>query len=193
MITNKVQYGVDRFSDRKAGHPNLPSTQTFLGTIIGDSIMKTIQLTQGQVALVDDADYEWLNRWRWYANWAKNTQSYYAESHSKRKGGKRHHILMHREILGLKLGDRRQADHINHDTLDNRRTNLRNVTCQQNHFNRKSTKGFWWDKAKQKYRASIMINNKSIHLGLFSTAEDARNAYLQAKEKYHQIPILRKS
>ena len=65
MIKSSLQLRVDRFSDRKGGHPSRPSTQTILGTILGDSSMKQIELTQGQVALVDDEDFEWLNQWRW--------------------------------------------------------------------------------------------------------------------------------
>ena len=149
--------------------------------------MKKIELTQGQVALVDDEDFEQLNKFKWCALWARNTKSFYAVRGSKTKDGKWHTISMNREILGLKRDDKRQGDHRNHDTLDNQRSNLRVVTCQQNHFNRKDSKGYYWNKAAKKYRAQIMVNGKHIHLGYFLTTKDARNAYLQAKKQYHII------
>jgi len=39
---------------------------------------KTIELTQGQVAIVDDEDYEYLSQWNWQAAWQKNIKSFYA-------------------------------------------------------------------------------------------------------------------
>ena len=74
--------------------------------------------------------------------------------------------------------------HNNGDKKDNRLENLRIVSNQQNSFNQKS-KGF--TKCKNKFRARIKINNKHIHLGLFNTEEEARDAYLKAKELHHII------
>lgn len=148
--------------------------------------MGQIPLTQGQIAIVDNKDFEWLNRHKWYAEWNKCTKSYYA-ARGKVTNGKRYTISMAREILGLKRGDKRQADHINHVTLDNRRLNLRVVSSQQNHFNRKSPKGYYWNKPARKYLARIRLNGKFTHLGYFNTAEEARGAYLEAKEIYHKI------
>lgn len=149
--------------------------------------VKRISLTQGEVAIVDAENFDWLNQWKWYAWWNKDTQSYYAVRNSKGKDGKRYSIFMAREILGLKKGDKRQADHRNHNTLDNRKLNLRIVTNQQNHFNEKNPKGYSWHKNRKKYMARIAINGKSIYLGLFNTAKEARATYLKAKEKYHKI------
>jgi len=147
--------------------------------------MKRIKLTQGQFALVDDCDYEWLSMWKWHASWRKGVQNFYAERIWKDTNNKRHTIFMHREILELKLYDKRQVDHINHNTLDNRRNNLRVVTCRQNHFNVKNVRGYYWQKAIRKYHARIQINGKGIHLGYFKTKKEARQAYLKAKKKYH--------
>lgn len=77
-------------------------------------------------------------------------------------------------------------DHINGNRIDNRISNLRNVTQQENTFNSVS-KGYDFDKKEKKWRARIKINNKSIYLGRYDTEEDARQAYLEAKEKYHTI------
>lgn len=96
-------------------------------------------------------------------------------------------IDMGRLILGLQKGDKRHTDHINHNALDNRRSNLRAITCQQNQFNRPDVKGYYWQKKAHKYHARIVINRKSIYLGLFGNEHDARNAYLKAKRQYHKI------
>ena len=76
-------------------------------------------------------------------------------------------------------------DHINQIKNDNRISNLRKVTKQENNFNVKSVKGYCWDKARNKWAASIALNEKQIFLGRFDNEEDARAAYLAAKEKYH--------
>ena len=77
-------------------------------------------------------------------------------------------------------------DHINNDCLDNRIENLRNVTQQENNFNSKH-KGYTWNKRQKKWVAQISVRKKGIHLGCFDKEEDARDAYLTAKEKYHVI------
>lgn len=148
---------------------------------------KRIKLTQGQFAIVDNEDYERLCKHKWYAWWNKNTQSFYAMRHNKDKSGKQYTVSMAREILGLKKGDKQQADHKNHKTLDNQESNLRIVTCQQNDWNRKNTKGYCWHKGAGKYQAQINLNGKIIYLGLFKTTKEAHNAYLEAKENYHKF------
>jgi len=155
--------------------------------LFNDNInMKRIKLTQGQYTIVDEKNYEWLSKHKWRAQWSKGTASFYAVR-SKYVNGKQTLIYMQREILRLGKGDKKQADHINHNTLDNRETNLRIVTCQQNHFNEKSPKGYYWNKNAKKYQAQIHVNGKLKYLGLFNNTKEAHQAYLQAKEKYHKL------
>lgn len=92
--------------------------------------MKKIKLTQGKYALVDNEDFKRLNKWHWQADKYKKLR-YYAIRGTERLGVRRK-IYMHREILGLKYGNKFEADHINHNTLDNRRKNLRKCTHQEN-------------------------------------------------------------
>jgi hypothetical protein len=80
-----------------------------------------------------------------------------------------------------------QIDHINGVKDDNRICNLRSVTNQQNQWNRKTAKGYYFNKEKNKWQSNIRVNNKTIYLGRYNTEEDARAAYLAAKEKYHKI------
>jgi len=75
-------------------------------------------------------------------------------------------------------------DHIDRNKLNNNIENLRVVTHSQNMCNT-DCKGYTFDKANGKYKAQIMVNEKNNYLGQFVTEDDARNAYLIAKEKYH--------
>jgi hypothetical protein len=93
---------------------------------------KTIQLTQGQVALVDDWRYEELSQWNWQAHWNKGTRSFYAER-TEGKRPFRKSIQMHRQIMNTPKT--MQCDHIDHNTLDNQEHNLRNATYSQNQMN----------------------------------------------------------
>jgi len=78
-------------------------------------------------------------------------------------------------------------DHKNNIRTDNSIENLRSVTRVQNSFNKINTKGYYFDKSRNKYAAVICISGKRIHLGRFEVEEDARNAYLEAKKIYHKI------
>lgn len=184
MIWNAEQDIQLRPAEGTSGE-SLICVPTSAGCFIGDK-MKRIPLTRGQFAIVDDEDYERLNKYKWYAQWNRTTNSYTARRR-RRKGekGTSVHILMHRQILYVLKGD--EIDHYNHNTLDNRKLNLRIVTHQQNQWNRKNSKGYSWSKFAKKYIARICLNNKLIHLGYFHTAETAHTAYLKAKEKYHKI------
>lgn len=79
-----------------------------------------------------------------------------------------------------------QVDHINRFKHDNRIENLRSVTHQQNQFNT-DAKGYYLHKCGR-WMAYIKANGIRIHLGLHDTEEEARDAYLAAKAKYHKIP-----
>jgi len=77
-------------------------------------------------------------------------------------------------------------DHIDRNPLNNKITNLRVVTQKENLWNRKF-KGYSYRATENKYRTSIMVNGKVYYLGNYDTEEDVQKAYLEAKEKYHNI------
>lgn len=81
----------------------------------------------------------------------------------------------------------KQLDHINGVRDDNRISNLRAVTNNENQWNRLTAKGYTFIKKYNKYQSQIKLNNKIIYLGLFNTEQEARKAYLEAKEIYHKI------
>lgn len=145
-------------------------------------------------AIVDPEDADLLS-----LSWTmvKKKQKRYAKHDITPKLGKRQTILMHRIILQRMLEDTplekwEQVDHIDGDGLNNRRENLRLATNAQNSANKgkasKNTTGFkgvFRTKNRPKpFRAQIKVNQKSIHLGLFDTAEQAHEAYKEAAKKY---------
>ena len=143
---------------------------------------KKILLTQNQYAVVDDSDFEWLNQWEWCALWYSNAKSFYAVRNVRKTDGKYTLLSMHQAIMGKP--NRKQIDHINHDTLDNRKTNLRICTTQQNNMNQKLNKnntsgfkGVFWSKGAKKWQAQIMKNGKFVHLGLFNNIKIAAQSY----------------
>jgi hypothetical protein len=147
--------------------------------------MKRIKLSQGKYAIVDDEDFERLNRYKWFTQRSGNT--FYAVRNSPIEKGRQRTISMHREILALRFGDPRQVDHRNHHGLDNRRDNLRICTHRQNmqnmnpHKNGSSAfKGVCWNKEAQKWVASIRVNGKPNYLGYFVSEKEAAKAYDEA-------------
>lgn len=101
---------------------------------------------------------------------------------------KKYHILQHQFAWYFVHGYcAQEIDHINGIRHDNRICNLRSVTKQQNQWNRKTVKGYYFNKANNKYKVQIGLNNKLFYVGYYNTKEQAREAYLQAKEKYHKI------
>lgn len=103
-------------------------------------------------------------------------------------------IFRHRLIafcfLGLECINERKrgqdiVDHANNNKLNNCVENLRITDAKGNAENCPTVKGYYWHKQHKKWLAKIKTNGKDIHLGLFLTEEEAREAYLAAKEIYH--------
>lgn len=157
--------------------------------------MKEIKLTQGKVALVDDEDFERVNQFKWYARKdSKSTTIFYAV-----RGAYKKCILLHRFIMDLN-DSKKKVDHINHNGLDNRKNNLRACSSFENARNRNISmhsktgfKGVSFLTVKGKYLASIKINNKSIHIGLFNSPIEAAKAYnAKALELHKEFAYLNK-
>lgn len=145
--------------------------------------MKEIPLTQGKVTLVDDADYEYLNQFKWCA-WHNQNGIWYAVRTPMRV-----YHAMHRVILGI-TDSKTYTDHIDGDGLNNQRSNLRLATPAQNvrntriqKNNKSGHKGVSWDKTSNKWRTAIQVDGKGKTLGRFSKIEDAIAAYEEAATK----------
>ena len=149
--------------------------------------MKTIQLTQNQVALVDDEDYDYLNQWKWCV--IKNKKGYYA---IRATGPRKHRKYIFMHLFIMNTPSNLQVDHIDHNGLNNQKYNLRNCTAQENQRNstaRGSSKyrgvSVYWENGIKRIKAAIAINGKTLHLGLFKTEEDAALVYDKAVKVYY--------
>lgn len=152
--------------------------------------MKIIRLINSkEFALVDDADFEWLNQWKWRIS--KHGDKFYI----RKVGGSREY--MHRLINNTQQGY--DTDHKDGNTFNNQRNNLRKSTKSENQMNRgkqkNNTSGFKGVtfmgvnnngyKLKNPWVARIKAGTKYISLGLFKTPEEAARAYNEAAKKYH--------
>lgn len=157
---------------------------------------KQIKLTRGKIVIVDDEDFGQLNQHKWCVS--KTTYgSYVAVRRCRCFGDKKPHtILMHRQITSCPKN--KDIDHIDHNTLNNQRANLRICNRSQNMGNSKTKlhsskfKGVCWAnggiyKGKRyegRWMAQIMYNYKNIFLGYYDSEIEAAFAYNVAAKKY---------
>lgn len=154
-----------------------------------------IKLTQGKVAIINDIDSDLAN-FKWYAlKKGKYNTRFYAVRHDY-SSGKDKLIYIHRIILermiGRKLENDEDVDHVNHNGLNNTRDNLRLSTHAENVHNQsiyqkpKSSKykGVCWNKQAKSWQAYIKTDGKHIHLGYFDSEEEAAFVYNQAAKRY---------
>jgi len=147
--------------------------------------MKLILLTQNKFTIIDDEDYKLISDYKWCVS-KKRNNTFYAVTNTK----ERKRLYLHRLIMEANKGD--EIDHVNHDTLDNRKTNLRFVNPSQQQWNRSKRrnkvtskyKGVSWYKRYNKWHSKIMFHGKTIHLGYFLSEIDATRAYDKAASKY---------
>jgi hypothetical protein len=151
--------------------------------------MKEIELTQGQVAIVDDEDYEYLSQWKWQAS-----KNYKEKFYARRNDGNKK-VYMHRQIIKVKKDE--EIDHINGDTLDNRKENLRACCRRDNSRNaisgRKNKHGFKGVRLeRKKFSAKIFDGKKHISIsGNYKTSIEAARAYdKKAIELFGEFALL---
>lgn len=121
--------------------------------------MKTVQLTRGKVALVNDQDFLRVSERSWNAQPLGKT--WYAQDGRER-------VRMHRLIMGAKPGE--IVDHINGNGLDNRRSNLRICTHRQNIINRRGAnsnsksgvRGVYWCKRAKRWAADVSFGKSRM-------------------------------
>jgi hypothetical protein len=145
--------------------------------------MRKIKLAnQERYAICDDADFNFLNRFKWYL---ENERYAVAVVDGNR-------IKMHRLLLSNILSKEITVDHIDGDSLNNRRSNLRLANMSQQNWNRSKTKENttsrykgvdWYDKYKC-WRTRISYKNQTQHIGYFSSEIEAARQYNKYASKY---------
>jgi len=129
-------------------------------------------------AIIDAADAEWANQWRW----CLDHDGYVIRVGKTPDGSRITSFKLHRELLGLVPDDGLEGDHINRIKLDNRRENLRpvpdgkNVQNQGSQPGSSSYRGVTWSKQHRKWQAQTFAAGKYRYLGYFDREEDAAEA-----------------
>ena len=143
--------------------------------------MKEIKLTQGKVAMIDDEDFDLISQHRWHYV-AGYSCGYAATARPCGKGN----LGMHRFLVPCPLGH--VVDHINGNSLDNRRCNLRVVTRAQNRQNSRKRvnassqfKGVSWYKPKRQWHAMLTGQD----LGFYDDEAEAARVYDAAAKKLY--------
>jgi hypothetical protein len=151
--------------------------------------MREILLTKGMVALVDDEDFEALNRYKWHASGRKKV--YADHKIGPMKGSTS--IKMHRAILNL-TDPNLVVDHIDGNTLNNQKYNLRICKFVQNTWNTgkhiDNTTGFKGVHIKsgrkvKRYACVLFANGKHVFGGNFDNPVDAAKKYNELSRQYH--------
>ena len=146
---------------------------------IAEKVARVKLGTKDLVSLIDVSDYEEVSKYKWHATFCGPR----AYARSWKAGGKEG-LFLHQFLLGCKW-----IDHVNGDTLDNRRSNLRPCTNSQNQANKKVTlarsgfRGVHLERQTQKWFAQIKCEGRTFHLGTYWTKEAAAIAYDLAARK----------
>lgn len=127
----------------------------------------------------------------WYGAFYKNGNCYRVQGNDRTcKSGSQKNVMFHRFITDAPDG--LLVDHINHDTSDNRRSNLRFATNSENQQNRlgaaknnksSGVRGVKWHKRNRAWKASVIVNKKEHLIGYFKNKEEAAIAVAEARAK----------
>lgn len=142
-------------------------------------------------SLISLEDVDKIKNIKWHASFDKTVNNFYIKSK---------YVQLHRFVT--ECPKNKVVDHINHDTTDNRRCNLRICTQTENNQNRNgcySTNNYSkirnvsWHKQRQKWQVSLGIKGKQKYIGIFDSLIDAEQAAIAARKKYytHSIENLR--
>lgn len=142
----------------------------------------------GRVALIDDEDWPLVEPYPWWVlefERKGRMAGPYVYTALIGHDGRRPPLYMHKLITGWPM-----TDHIDHDGLNNQRSNLRPATRSQNQHNRRSRtgtsrfKGVYWNSRERRWRAQISVNGAMRYLGSFASEEAAAGAYNSAAIKF---------
>lgn len=145
---------------------------------------REIQIANNKTALVDEDEFEYLSQWRWNHSKRPKPNLGYAVRMIQKNGVYLGSVYMHRAVLRVEE-DGVVVDHINGNTLDNRKSNLRTCSQLENRLNSKMRgdnksgfKGVHYSKINRNWVSQLRLS-----LGSFKTPEEAHAAYVSASEK----------
>jgi AP2 domain len=151
--------------------------------------MRTITLhgiyADHREAVVDDGDYAQVSQYKWYAKKGRRG-ALYAIANIPQPGGGYKTTGMHALITGWS-----RVDHVDHDTLNNQRYNLRESTPLQSSHNTRSRagtsqyKGVLWEQSRGRWKAEIRASGKKRFIGRFDDEEEAARAYDRIAKVVH--------
>lgn len=160
----------------------------------GDNVAIFLNRKDGTMleTLISVSDFEKVDSFpnTWYPiTFKKHPSTFYVQGYFK-SNGKNTPKLLHRWLLDEPKG--LVVDHINHDTLNNTRENLRVITQGQNCQNRKGPqinsttdiRGVSFVKHFKKYKAHMQLNGKTITIGYFHDIKEAEKAVIKARERF---------
>ncbi len=157
--------------------------------------------------IIDQEDRSWFDQYTWTASDNGCGTVYVHRRTRKHEGGKPRKIYLHRALI--RAGSGQIVDHINRNSLDNRKANLRIASSAVNNINRGKNrtwrgrptssgyKGVSWSNKRKKWHSYIWFDNKRMHLGYFTEDKDAARAYdamvyeLHGEYAYLNFPRLR--
>jgi hypothetical protein len=151
------------------------------GVSILENLGMAISTPSGYVFYIDPEDYPRVSEFRWWVSSDGKGRMYVHTTIGSKK------VYLHRFIR--RAPDGQKVDHRNGDALDNRKSNLRLATHQQNMFNKKKHpthrgkptsspyKGVTWDRSRTRFKAQIMKDGVNHNLGCFPDESSAALAY----------------
>jgi hypothetical protein len=157
---------------------------------------KYIKLSNGMKAIIDAEDWKKVKHFSWGFGYGHAKKSGYQQYVGAYKGNYQGSMMLHRFIMDTPKGF--HTDHINGNHLDNRKSNLRVCSAQQNQWNSRKHiiqsskyKGVSWYKRDKCWRAYANLNYQQIHLGYFKSEIEAAKVYnRKAKELYGAFAFL---
>ena len=154
-------------------------------------MIKIVGTSNGEAFIIDKEDAVEVEKYNWQS--LKNKHgNIVAIQRCKTINGNRETLQLHRELLGLKKGDKRQGNHIDKDPSNNTRKNLEIVTCSENvrwqnkqRNNKSGYIGVCWDNKNEKWEVQITVNYKKQRIDRYDDIKEAAKAYNEAAVKYH--------
>ena len=187
MVANVLQFGIARFSDRKGGHLSRPAIPIILRDAMRGIKMKKIDISTPKhpncYAIVDSVDYGDVIRFSWTLHMNHGMLYVRCKMNMGRISGRTQNCEMQLHRYLLRPPRNMDVDHLNHNGLDCRRSNIRICTTAQNICNQlprggsSKYKGVSWHKQGKSWVAGIKSNGKRQHLGCFSDELEAAKAY----------------